>query len=117
MTGILAWLAQRKQTIPTSHSSFHTVQITHPFHPLRGQTVEVLYIYQRQPEPDLFIQCANGMTLCVGMSWTDYAGSSEVGGKPRGLLTWQSLREISRFIERRQGQVAYAMARDHEQET
>jgi hypothetical protein len=76
----------------------HEVTITHPFHPLRGQPVQVLCVYQRLPEADLYVQAADGATFCIAMSLTDYGGASD-SVQATHRLTWQGLREIAQFIQ------------------
>ncbi|MGB7340846.1 MAG: DUF5372 family protein, partial [Phototrophicaceae bacterium] len=80
--------------------SSHQVTVTHPFHPLRGQQVTVLCIYQRSNEPDLYIETATGMTMCLAMSLTDY--ELQVSAQPVvHLLTGDGLLQIANFIKQK----------------
>lgn len=46
--------------------------ITHPYHPLCGQQVEVVRVC-RGADPDLTVQFPDGLQTVIAMSWTDYA--------------------------------------------
>jgi hypothetical protein len=102
---------QNEQTTPISLSSLHQVTIVHPFHPLRGEQVEVLRVFRRQAGLDLLVQRPDGTTMYVDMSLTDYAGSQDQVGddnKTLPLLTWSALLEIARMIDRHQAKRGYA---------
>ena len=55
------------------------VIVTHPFHPLNGQRLEVLYA-RRRGAATVFV-CAGGFSgqMTLPESWTDRAGSSGTG--------------------------------------
>jgi len=95
--------AQRPQTTPVPLSSLHTVRVIHPFHPLSGQEVEVLCVYQRLPEADIYIRASNGTTMCLALSLTDYVPSEQPPDNGQ-LLTWEGIRSIARiFTQKRTG--------------
>ena len=75
--------------------------ITHPFHPLRGQQVEVITI-RRGNDPDLIFCHPDGFHAAVAMSSTDYGlppNSSPPFG-PFHLLDIEGLRQASQLIKR-----------------
>jgi hypothetical protein len=77
------------------------VTITHPFHPLRGQQVEVIHI-RRGRDPDLIIRLPNGIHAAVAMSLTDYAQPSpdiDLSPDPPPLLDIEGLRQVVQFID------------------
>ena len=75
--------------------------ITHPFHPLRGQQVEVVHI-RRGRDPDLIIRLPNGNHTAVAMSLTDYAPTPpiEPSSGPLPLLDLEGLHQVVKFIDR-----------------
>jgi hypothetical protein len=77
------------------------VTITHPFHPLRGQQVEVIFI-RRGRDPDLIIRLPNGNHTAVAMSLTDYAPTPALdpSSGPPPLLALEGLRQVVKFIDR-----------------
>jgi hypothetical protein len=54
--------------------------ITHPFHPLRGQRLEVLYAKRRGP--DMVFVCSGGVSgqITLPQAWTD-RGEPPVAGR------------------------------------
>jgi len=77
------------------------VTITHPFHPLRGQQVEVIYI-RRGRDPDLIIRHPDGFNAAVAMSSTDYGlpPNSDPPFGPFHLLDVEGLRQAAHLIDR-----------------
>jgi hypothetical protein len=77
------------------------VTITHPFHPLRGQQVEVVHIRCGR-DPDLIIRLPNGIHAAVAMSLTDYAPTPDINlpSDPFPLLDIDGLRQVVQFIDR-----------------
>jgi hypothetical protein len=47
------------------------VTVTHPFHPLRGQQVEVVRI-RWGADPDLIVRHPDGLHAAIALDWTDY---------------------------------------------
>ena len=90
-----------EQTTPLSQPSLGLVTITHPFHPLRGQQVEVVNI-RRGRDPDLIIRLPNGTHAAVAMSLTNYAPTPdiELPPDPPPLLDIDGLRQVVQFIDR-----------------
>jgi hypothetical protein len=74
--------------------------VTHPFHPLRGQRVEVIRI-RRGTDPDLIIRHPDGRHAAIAMSWTNYTAQPEVDRAPVAppLLDVAGLRQVVQFIE------------------
>jgi Family of unknown function (DUF5372) len=71
------------------------VTITHPFHPLCGQQVEVIRLRQGT-DPDLVIRLPNGQHAALAMSSTDYANPPGLDrpSTPPPLLDLLALFEI-----------------------
>ena len=76
------------------------VTITHPYHPLRGQQVEVIRL-RRGSDPDLIVRLPDGLHVAIAMSGTDYAGAPDpdlpVNVPP--LLAIEGLRQVAQFID------------------
>jgi hypothetical protein len=94
-------LEYAEYTTPLTQSSLGWVTITHPFHPLRGQQVEVVLI-RRGSDPDLIIRHPDGFQAAVAMSSTDYAIPLAVDPPdgPPHLLDFEGLRRVAQLIER-----------------
>nr|MBN1229158.1 hypothetical protein [Anaerolineae bacterium] len=94
-----------KQTTRLSPSVLDVVTITHPFHPLCGQKVEVIHVIQQQSELQLYIQYPTGEEMYIQASLTDYAGEvneldlAAMSTKPQ--LSGQGLRALAEFIRQR----------------
>ena len=76
------------------------VTVTHPFHPLCGQQVEVVRI-RRGADPIIIIRHPDGFHAAIAMSWTDYAASpsSELPSTPPHLLDFDGLCQIAQLID------------------
>jgi hypothetical protein len=77
------------------------VTITHPFHPQRGQRVEIVYL-RRGPDPDLIVRLPDGLHMAVAMSSTDYVTPATVeseGWQP--LLDLAGLSRLVTWLDRR----------------
>ena len=86
--------------------------ITHPFHPFRGQQVEVIRI-RRGPDPDLNIRLPDGTHSVVAMSSTDYVPTTpgvDLHAEPPPLLDLEGLRQVVQFIDRLRQAGRYAKA-------
>lgn len=77
--------------------------ITHPYHPLHGQQVEIIRI-RRGNDPDLIIRGPGGQHRAIAASWTDYAGGDQPMVSPPPLLDLEGLRQIAQLM------VAYRQA-------
>jgi hypothetical protein len=76
------------------------VTITHPFHPLYGQRVQLIRV-RRGPDPDLIIRMPDGYHAAIAASLTDYAGACEASSSATvpTLLSIEGLWQIAQFIE------------------
>ena len=75
--------------------------MTHPYHPLCGQAVEVIRV-RRGVDPDFIIRHPAGFHTAIAMSWTDYAAPSPLPPQERspvGLLDCVGLLQLARFLE------------------
>ncbi len=76
------------------------VTITHPYHPLRGQQVEVIRL-RRGSDPDLIVRLPDGLHVTIAMSGTDYTGAPDpdlpISVPP--LLAIEGLRQVVQFID------------------
>lgn len=75
--------------------------ITHPFHPLRNQQVEIIFI-RRGHDPDLIVRLPDGFHAAVAMSATDYATSSvpDLPLGPLPLLDLEGLYQMVQLVDR-----------------
>ena len=56
-------------------------QITHPFHPLRGQRFRILKIKKSPPKDDIFLlENSNQTWQFIPREWTDKAATSSSSG-------------------------------------
>ena len=74
--------------------------ITHPYHPLCGQQVEVIRV-RRGADPDLIVRLPSGIHATIAMSWTNYATSSDSDPPSVSphLLDVNGLRQIVQLID------------------
>jgi hypothetical protein len=55
-----------------------TIKITHPTHPLRGQTFEEVPLYGGKPDPaGILIALPNGKRQLIPLAWTDQVSQIE----------------------------------------
>jgi len=85
------------------------VTVTHPFHPLRGQQVEVVRI-RSGADPDLIVRHPDGRHAAIAVDWTDYAALPDIDPPPipPNLLDFDGLWQAAQLIERirREGRVS-----------
>jgi hypothetical protein len=95
----LAMLEYPEQTTTLSQPSSGFVTITHPYHPLYDQQVEVVRL-RRGVQPTLIIRTPAGHHLAIAMESTDYLVTEEVAAPvvPPHLLDIEGLWHIARFI-------------------
>ena len=66
------WVCRRwRHSAASSSEDLGFVVITHPFHPLRGQRLEVLFVKRRGAERVLVCAGGVGERVTVPWSWTD----------------------------------------------
>jgi hypothetical protein len=89
------------------------VTITHPYHPLRGQQVEVICV-RRGTDPDLVIRLPDGLHAAIAMSSTDYAVPPDLDppSVPPHLLDFDGLRQVVQLIEHIRQEGRYSAADD-----
>lgn len=79
--------------------------MTHPYHPLRNQQVEVVRL-RRGVHPTLIIRAPDGRHMAIAIESTDYLSNDDVDqpvGAPH-LLDIEGLWHIAQFIEQRRQQ-------------
>ena len=76
------------------------MKITHPFHPLRGQRLEVLKARRVGREDRFILRRPSGGTFPVARDWTDRADPTmtELLGRPV-VHDWGSLKALARLVE------------------
>ena len=91
--------------------------ITHPYHPLCGQQVEIIRIHHRGADPDLVVQFPDGLHAAIAMSWTDYVTPRgfELPSAPPHLLDFDGLRQAIQLIDRIRQEGRYPAANDRDQ--
>jgi len=84
------------------------VTVTHPFHPLCGQQVEVVRI-RTGADPDLIVRHPDGLHAAIAVEWTNYAALPDLDlpAIPPNLLDFDGLWQAAQLIEhiRREGRV------------
>jgi Family of unknown function (DUF5372) len=93
--------ARSKQTTHLFQESSGFVTVTHPYHPLYGQKVEVVRV-RRGVDPDLIIRHPDGFHMAIAMSCTDSAEPSPLRPQdlaPPVLLDFAGLCQMAQFIE------------------
>ena len=73
--------------------------MTHPYHPLCGQQVEIIRV-RRGIDPDLIIRHLDGYHGAIAASWTSYASAADtlVSEEPP-LLDLEGLCHLARRVE------------------
>ncbi len=76
------------------------VTVTHPYHPLYKQRVEVIRV-RRGADPDLVIRLPDGLHAAIAASCTDYAADAPLASltDPLPLLDLDGLCQIVLFID------------------
>jgi len=78
------------------------VTVTHPYHPLCGQQVEILRV-RRGPDPDLIIRHLDGYHGAIAASWTTYASApGALPAEKPPLLDLEGLHLLVRLVEQLQ---------------
>jgi hypothetical protein len=73
--------------------------VTHPHHPLYGQSVEIIRV-RRGPDPDLIIRHLDGYHGAIAASWTSYASATETfPSEQPPLLDLEGLCQLTRLVE------------------
>jgi hypothetical protein len=73
--------------------------VTHPYHPLYGQSVEIIRV-RRGPDPDLIIRHLDGYHGAIAASWTTYASTPETfPAEQPALLDLEGLCQLTRLVE------------------
>ncbi len=82
--------------------------VTHPFHPLRGQLVEVVRI-RSGADPDLIVRHPDGLHAAIAVDWTNYAALPDLDPQPipPHLLDFDGLWQAAELIEhiQREGRI------------
>jgi hypothetical protein len=82
-------------------SNLGWTEIRHPYHPLRGQRLEVLKQYRLAGVDTLILRQNQCNTICLPREWTDWADPSmyEVLGWPAGHFEAGSLLQLVTLLE------------------
>jgi hypothetical protein len=88
------------------------VTVTHPYHPLHGQRVQVIRV-RRGPDPDLIIRMPDGYHGAIAASLTDYAGpvDPDLSTAEPPLLSVKGLCLIAQWV--RQQRESQSQRGDH----
>jgi hypothetical protein len=91
------------------------VTITHPYHPLCGQQVEVICV-RRGTDPDLVVRLPDGLHTAIAMSSTDYAAppDCDLPSVPPHLLDLDGLCQIVQLIDHIRQEGRYPAADDED---
>src|SRR5207237_7995524 len=95
--------APSQHTTPFDKPSLEWVTVTHPYHPLHGQRVQLIRV-RRGPDPDLIIRISVGYHGAIAASLTDYAGPSEPASDAAEppLLAIEGLWRIAQWVSQQQ---------------
>ena len=107
-------LKNTQQTTPGTHRKRNRVQVTSPYHPLTGQTVEVIRPYHRkEDQPYWDIQLPDGTRAFVPESWTH----SETGRPSLSLseLDTRTVLALAKIVADLHSQCSQRGAAGHEQ--
>ena len=85
------------QTTPQSHALWGSVTITHPFHPLKGQTFQVLKIRQVNGVRLYSLDTPAGVR-CVPEPWTDRRPVTGLPSTPWSPEVIRELRQLSTIM-------------------
>ena len=90
--------------------------ITHPFHPLCGQQVEVVRI-RWGTDPDMIIRLPDGVHAAVAVDWTDYATSTDLDPPSVAphLLDFDGLYQAVQLIDRIRQEVRHPATDDKDE--
>jgi Family of unknown function (DUF5372) len=105
-------LAYSQQTTPFTKPTLDWVTVTHPYHPLHGQRVQVIRV-RRGPDPDLIIRMPDGYHGAIAASLTDYAGpvDLDLSTAEPPLLSVEGLCLIAQWV--RQQRESQSQRGDH----
>jgi hypothetical protein len=80
-------------------------EIRHPYHPLRGQRLEVIKQRRVAGVDTLILRQSQYGTISIAQGWTDWADPSvyEMLGWPAGHFEAESLLRLVTFLEQFQG--------------
>lgn len=84
-----------------SNTPWESAEITHPFHPLRGQRFAVLKIRKVGGVECLSLRGTAGGTFAVPRDWTDRGDCSEYAnlGGPAGFFDFGGLVRVAQLLE------------------
>lgn len=71
-----------------------SLTVTHPFHPLAGQRVEVLYSTKRGARRVFVVDAGSGGTMTVAQEWTDRGLVAE-----EARLSQETLSELRTLVD------------------
>ena len=93
------YLSRKHNTSEVGTEPTH-ITITHPHHPLNGQTLELIGVL-RGPNSRLVVIMPDGSRAQVVRDWTDYAQLSEGVELPAAthLLPVEGMRELIKIID------------------
>ena len=86
-----------QQTTREEHASHNNIQVTHPSHPLTGQTVEVVRPYRRKDDQTYWdIALPDGTRAFLPETWTEPGEAGEPS--PPTELDAQVLLQLARMV-------------------
>src|SRR5262249_54398664 len=74
------WSARSHQTALRSRQPLGSVEVTHPFHPLRGQTFAVLKLKTISGIPTLSVRHPDLGSFAIPADWTDWSPANSAPG-------------------------------------
>src|SRR5271166_2872387 len=74
------------------------VKITHPYHPLRGNSYPLIKSKKWEQRDLLSLLVPGRGTICVPRDWTDRADPDPYEGQRAGLLSYERLVELRELV-------------------
>jgi hypothetical protein len=90
-----------KRIAPLSNSEGRTFQVTHPFHPLAGQTFDLVAVRHNWGNDQVYFQDAAGHLRTLPSAWTSLSPADPVilVGAGRSPFKLADLLELSRLLQ------------------
>ena len=99
MAGCARWGCRRLESTTLQFNELSDfVEITHPFHPFRGNRYPVVKSKKWERRDLLSLAVAGRGTLCVPREWTDRADPEVYSSHGPLLLLYERLVELEEFV-------------------
>ena len=88
-------------TAPNDNGAPRRLRVTHPFHPLRGRSFQIVTYRRNWGDKRVYVRGPGGRLLSLPVAWTDIGESSAfvVVAAGRAVFGFEELLELSRLSE------------------